>query len=103
VFGPLDASGLRPIPGLDSKYVVSDWTSDGASLFVTSSQNREKTAKVYRVNATTGKMDLWKELGQGLQTGLNSIGPPLFSADGRAYAYVYTQTQSQAYVVKGLK
>jgi len=57
---PLDGSGLRPIPDLDSKYYVAGWTPDGASLYALSSQRRERTAKVYRVNIATGKMDFWK-------------------------------------------
>jgi eukaryotic-like serine/threonine-protein kinase len=100
---PLDGSGLRPIPGLDPKYSVNGWTSDGSSLYVFSGRMSEKAALVYRVNPTTGKMDFWKEFGGGLQAGVDDVGPPRFSRDGTAHAYVYEQVLSQAYVVKGLK
>jgi hypothetical protein len=63
----------------------------------------EKSAQIYRVDPTTGKMDFWKEFGGSLQVGVNDVGPPRFSGDGSAYAYVYEQVLSQAYVVKGLK
>jgi hypothetical protein len=100
---PLDGSGFRPIPGLDPKYGVNGWTPDGSSLYVSSGQMSEKSAQIYRVDPTTGKMDFWKEFGGSLQVGVNDVGPPRFSGDGSAYAYVYEQVLSQAYVVKGLK
>ena len=100
---PLDGSGLRPVPGLDSKYYVSDWSPDGTSLYALSSQSREGAAKVYRVNVVTGKMEFWKTFGENLPAGVASVGGPRFSSDGSAYAYVYSQVLSQAYVVKGLQ
>ena len=100
---PLDGSGQRSVPGLDSKYYVSDWSPDGTSLYALSSQEREGAAKVYRVNVVTGKMELWKVFGANLPAGVASVGGPRFSIDGSAYAYVYSQVLSQAYVVKGLQ
>jgi hypothetical protein len=63
----------------------------------------DKVAKIYRVDIATGKMTLWKEFGTGLPMGAVSVGPPVFSSDGSAYAYTYDQILSQAYVVKGFK
>ena len=100
---PLDGGGLHPIPGLEPKYYISSWAPDGASVYVASGLQREITAKVYRVNITTGKMEFWKTFGENIPVGVNGVGGPLLSSDGRAYAYIYTQTLSQAYVVKGLK
>jgi serine/threonine protein kinase len=100
---PLDGSGLRPVPGLDSKYYVSDWSPDGTSLYALSSQSREGAAKVYRVNVVTGKMEFWKTFGENLPAGVASVGGPRFSSDGSSYAYVYSRVLSQAYVVKGLE
>ncbi|HTW59930.1 MAG TPA: protein kinase [Terriglobales bacterium] len=99
---PLDGTGLRPIPGLDSKYFVTGWTPDGTSVYALSSLRQERIAKVYRVNVTTGKMEFWKSFGDALPAGAGA-GPPHFSSDGSAYAYVYVQTLSEGYVVKGLK
>ncbi len=100
---PLDGSGLRPVPGLDSKYYISDWSPDGQYLYALSSQRREGAAQVYRVNITTGKMEFWKTFGANLPAGVANVGGPRFSSDGSAYAYVYSRVLSQAYVVKGLK
>jgi Tol biopolymer transport system component len=94
---------LRSIPGLDSKYFVTDWAPDGASVYALSSQEREGAAKVYRVNVATGKMEFWKTFGANLPAGVANVGGPHFSPDGSAYAYVYSQVLSQAYVMHGLK
>ena len=60
---PLDGSGLRLVPGPDSSYYVTGWSPDGGSLYVASSRADQKTAKVYRVNIATGKMELWRTFG----------------------------------------
>jgi eukaryotic-like serine/threonine-protein kinase len=99
---PLDGSGIRLIPGLDSKYYVVGWFPDGESLYVASSRS-EKAAKVYRVNTQTGKMEFWKTFGEEAGAGVTATGAPDFSVDGSAYAYVYVRTLSEAYVVTGLK
>jgi Tol biopolymer transport system component len=99
---PMDGSGFRPIPNFDSSYAVLGWTADGASLYAMSNHLGEKLAKVYRVNITTGKMDLWKTFGDSLPSGATA-GAPRLSSDGSSYAYGYNELLSQAYVVKGLK
>jgi Tol biopolymer transport system component len=99
----LDGGAARPIPDLDSKYRVAGWSPDGASVYASSSKQGARTAPVYRVNVATGKMELWKTLGEGVPTGSAGLGSPRFSNDGTAYAYVYSQVLSHAYVVKGLQ
>jgi dipeptidyl aminopeptidase/acylaminoacyl peptidase len=101
---PLDGSGVRPIPDLDSKYNVAGWAPEGTSLYAISNKQSDKTAKVYRVNTATGKKEFWKEFGDQMpKTGIKGVGLPLLSGDGSAYAYVYSQALSVAYVVNGLK
>ena len=99
---PLEGGGLRPLPGIDSRYYVTGWAPDGASVYVGESHSHERTVKIFRANVTTGKMDVWKTFGDSLPTGANA-GSMLFSSDGSAYVYLYDQILSQAYVVKGLK
>jgi Tol biopolymer transport system component len=99
---PLDGSGFRAIPGLDSNYYVAGWSPDGGSVYVASSRG-EKTAKVYQVNIQTGKMEPWRIFGAEGGAGVTETGAPHFSADGSGYAYVYVRVLSEAYVVTGLK
>ena len=100
---PLNGSGFRAIPGLDTKHYVTGWTPDGASVYVTPSHQRDRVAAVYRVDIATGKMELWKTFGAGNSVGITGVSGPRLSDDGNAYAYVYSQAMSEAYVAKGLK
>jgi Tol biopolymer transport system component len=99
---PLDGSGLQLIPGLDAKYSTTGWSPDGESLYVASSRI-ETIAKVYQLTIKTGKMEPWKTFGTEAGVGVTSISPPIFSIDGKAYAYIYVRIPSEAYVVTGLK
>jgi hypothetical protein len=100
---PLDGSGIRLIPGLDSNYYVTGWSPDGGSLYVVSNRLSEKTAKVFRVDIVTGRMEPWKIFGAEAGAGVSQVGGPNFSRDGSAYAYVYVRVLSEVYVVMGLK
>jgi Tol biopolymer transport system component len=100
---PLDGSGIRPIPGLDSNYYVSGWSPDGLSLYVASTHAGQKVAKVNKVNVTTGKMEPWRTFGEGAAAGVTGTSAPRFSSDGSAYAYVYVQVLSEGYIMTGLR
>ncbi len=100
---PLTGSGLRPIPGLDSNYYLTGWSPDGGWLYAISRRMGEQTAKVLKVNISSGKMEPWKTFGAEAGAGISLIGGPHFSRDGNAYAYVYGRVLSEAYVVQGLK
>ncbi|MFZ0941607.1 MAG: hypothetical protein WAN63_19405, partial [Candidatus Sulfotelmatobacter sp.] len=100
---PLEGGGIRPIPGLDSLYHVIGWSLGGESVYAVSNRAIEKTEKVYKVNASTGKMELWKTFGEGTAAGIRNVGGLRVSGDGTAYAYIYAITLSQAYVVTGLQ
>ena len=100
---PLDGSGLRLIPGLDSSYRVRGWMPDGQSVYAVSIRQQEKIRSVYQVNVATGAVKPWKTFGEGLASGGTSIGNSYFAGDGGAYSYVYSQTISQVYVVRGMK
>jgi eukaryotic-like serine/threonine-protein kinase len=100
---PLEGGGIRAIPGLDSAYTVVGWSPDGGSVYAVSSRENERTAKVYKVNVATGKMELWRTFGVGTVAGVKGAGGLQLSRDGSAYAYGYSVTLSQAFVVTGLK
>lgn len=100
---PLEGSGIRPIPGLNSNFYVAGWSSRGRSIYTASSRAEQRTAKLYEVNPLTGKMESWRTFGADAGAGLTEVQAPLFSNDGRAYAYGYARVLSEAYVVTGLK
>jgi len=73
---PLEGSGIRLIPGLDSSYYVTGWSPDGGSVYAVSSRASEKIAKVYKVDTATGKMELWKTFGTEVAAGVTGVGAP---------------------------
>lgn len=100
---PLDGSGLRLIPGLDSSFRVRGWAPNGDAVLAVSVRQREKIRNVYQVNTHTGKMEPGKTFGEGAAPGATIGSNSYVSGDGGAYAYVYQQKLSQVYVVRGLK
>jgi eukaryotic-like serine/threonine-protein kinase len=99
----LGGDNLQTIPGLQPKYGISGWCPDGISVYAALNRLGNRTAKVYKLNTTTGNLEFWKEFGTGLSGGISGVGSPVFSRDGNSYAYVYVRILSQAYVARGLK
>ena len=95
-------SKFTPIPAFDPQYTVIDWTRDDRELYAFSNQLKDRSARVFRLDPRTGKMEFWKEFG-GNMTGIQAVGPPLFAKNADAYAYFYTQLLSEGYVVKNLQ
>jgi Tol biopolymer transport system component len=100
---PVAGGESRPIPGLDSSYLVIGWAPDGKTLLGDQTQDRGNARKIFRVDPVTGRVELWKTFGEQLAANGALIVPPRFSNDGSAYAYMYVQSLSQGYVVTGLK
>jgi eukaryotic-like serine/threonine-protein kinase len=103
---PLEGSGFRPIPGLETGYNVIGWTADSESVYVAPIRRgaaAAKPVKVYRANIQTGKMEPWRTFGEETGAGVSSVVAPHLSSDGSAYAYLYVRVLSEAYVVTGLK
>jgi hypothetical protein len=94
---------MQLIPGLDSAYYVAGWTPDGASVYMASTKDSERVAKVYKTNIATGKMETWKNFGAESNAGAEGVGGLVLSSDESAYAYVYDRVLSEAYVVTGLR
>jgi eukaryotic-like serine/threonine-protein kinase len=95
----IEGGSFTAFAGLDPKYLVLGYTTDGASLLVFDRSSTARTASVSRFDLVTKKVTSWKTFG----TPNSSNGPPNFSRDGRAYYYVYSQLQSVGYVASGIK
>jgi len=98
----IEGTGIQPIPGVDSSQSITGWTPDGSEVYVESTRQDSRAAKLYRLNPDTGKLTYWKTFGAALP-GVANVSTVLLSADGRAYAYIYSQTLSEAYIIRGLK
>ena len=107
----LDASGTSstysirsgegtPVRGLSPGEVAFGWAGDGKSVYA---YRPAVPALVYRVDLSTGKRELWKELDPPNPAGINFIRAPHISADGKAYAYNYNRVLSELFLVDGVK
>jgi WD40 repeat protein len=102
---PLEGGEFHPIPGLESSYSIRGWTADGESLNLSPKRSGAlslRSAKVFRANVQTGKIELWKTFGEQTGAGVSSVSPPHLSSDGTGYAYLYIRVLSEAYVITGL-
>src|SRR6202453_3118214 len=102
---PLEGGEFHPIPGLESSYSILGWTADGESLNLSPKRSGAlslRSAKVFRANVQTGKIELWKTFGEQTGAGVSSVSPPHLSSDGTGYAYLYIRVLSEAYVITGL-
>jgi len=98
---PVDGGTARDISG----FVVGDlpiqWSPDGRSLYVL--RRGELPARVFRLDPSTGRRDLWKEFVPSDPDGIVDINPILITPDGNSYVYSYRRALSDLYLVDGLK
>jgi hypothetical protein len=59
--------------------------------------------KVFRINLTTGRRELWKELMPPDPAGLLYIRAPSLTPDARGYGYTYFRVLSQVYLIENVK
>jgi Tol biopolymer transport system component len=100
---PVEPGPPRPIPGIDPDDRVLRWTADGKSLFVSHQPGPSLTSRVYRIDISTGRRELWKEFTPRDTTGIQSLGANAATADGKILIYTYSHTLSDLYIVEGLK
>jgi Tol biopolymer transport system component len=98
---PVEACVPREIAGVEAGERPINWSSDGKSLWVF--QAGETPARVYQVDVTTGKRELWKELRPADPAGTRGINRVLITPDGKSYAYHYNRFLSELFLVEGLR
>jgi sugar lactone lactonase YvrE len=98
---PLAGGKPRPISGLTSDDIWTNWSLDGRSAYVY--QDKKTYAELYRLDLSTGQRQLVKKLAPSDPAGLSAIAPVRVTPDGKAYAYSYDRALSELYLVKGMK
>lgn len=94
-FYPLAGGPPNPIPGLQPKERIA--RLDGKYVWTSTDKN------VFRIDRATGQRETITDFGSGSPQQSLFTGPPLLSADGRAYAYTYGTETSDLYVVEGAR
>ncbi len=97
---PIKGGPARPIPGLKEGFRPVQWSDDGRFLF--GYRAGELPSKIYRVEITTGKETVMRELKPGSPAGVVIVAPVVVSRDGKRFAYSYNQTLSTLYLISGL-
>jgi eukaryotic-like serine/threonine-protein kinase len=107
--GPDQKGYLYPTAGGDPRIVIGmepgdlpvNWNQDGTSIYLY--RTGEVPAKVYRLELSTGKKTLWKQIVPIDPTGVSTIGPIMVTPDGKTYVYGFHRTLGDLYLVEGLK
>jgi eukaryotic-like serine/threonine-protein kinase len=91
----------QPIPGILEDESPVGWTADGKSIYVY--KRGLYPARIFRLEISSGKRELWKELTPPDPAGISNVAPPAIAADGKTYAYSYNRILSDLFLAEGLK
>ncbi len=97
----VDSGEIRPIAALGVGEAPIAWSSDGRSLFVY--RLGEVPATVNKLELTTGRKQVIKQLVPPDVSGVTDISSILITPDGNNYVYEYGRTLSDLYLVNDLK
>ena len=99
---PVAGGEPRPIPGLEPDEIPICWGADGRSLYV-GSDFGVMPVKVHRLDLSSGRRELWKELAPPDLAGVPRLTAIGLTPDARSYVYVYISRLTNLYLVEGLK
>ena len=98
---PLDGSEARPLAGLEQGEEPLRWTTDGRSLYV--ANLGRLPVEVYRLDTTTGRRQLWKQIGPLDAAGLANSSGMSITPDGRSFVNVFVRVLNELYTADGVK
>ncbi len=98
---PLDGGAPQRLEGLDSGDAVVAWSASANAVFVV--KGADLPVKLDRLDLTTGRRTLARELAPADETGLMALYPtgPILPDDLSTYAYGYTKRVSSLFLVSG--
>jgi eukaryotic-like serine/threonine-protein kinase len=97
---PIDGGPVRPFEGLEVNDRPLRWSPDGKTLYV---RNGALPARLYRMDTSSKKRELWRELMPSDPAGVVAIRTVKVSADGASVFYGYTRHLSNLYLLEGLR
>lgn len=96
---PLSGGPPRPIPFLGPQDDVAGFAAGGHAVYV---RTRPDLSRVFRMDLTSGKREVWKIIHISDPAGFRRFGPMRITADGKSIAFGLQRTLSQLYLVEGL-
>jgi serine/threonine protein kinase len=100
-FYPVSGGEPKAVPGVELGEQPIQWSEDAKAIYFY--KPGDLPAKVYRLDLSTGRKTLWKELMPSDSAGVSRIGPILITPDGKSCLYGYHRILSDLYLVEGLK
>jgi Tol biopolymer transport system component len=98
---PADGGEPRPVVGAAPDDSVIRWSPDGRSLLIFHSD--DVPARIVRLEIATGKREPMRTIGPADMTGVLSVGPFVFTDDGKSYAYACRRMVSHLFLVEGAR
>jgi Tol biopolymer transport system component len=98
---PIDGGSPRPVAGTEPDENPIRWSSDSGSLYLY--RTREAPARVFKLDLTTGRRELWKTIAPADRSGLVGIDNVVMTPDARSYAYGYEQILTALELAEGLR
>jgi Tol biopolymer transport system component/tRNA A-37 threonylcarbamoyl transferase component Bud32 len=99
---PIGGGPMQPVPAFEPAVERPiRWSADGRFLFVR--MQRPPALQVWRIDLTTGRKELWRDLTQADPAGVVGMVSLALSPDGRAYAYTPSRVLSALFLVEGLR
>jgi eukaryotic-like serine/threonine-protein kinase len=100
---PVDGGPPRAIDGVDPNDEILQWSADQRFLYVGANPGPRPTARIDRLEVSTGRRELWKEFTLPDPAGIDDFRAGAITPDGKAFVFIYKQQISDLYVVDGLK
>ena len=100
---PVEGGPPQPVTGFEPNDVLQRWSADQRFIYAGAGIRRVLTARVYRIEVSTGRREPWKEFSLPDPTGISGIGCSAITPDGKNFIFSYTQQFSDLYIVDGLK
>ena len=98
---PVGGGECRGVEGASEGDMPIRWAEGGGALYVR--QRGEVPVRVYRLELSTGRRELVRELMPKDPTGVYEVLRVLLTPDAGCHAYTYTRDLSDLYLVDGLK
>jgi hypothetical protein len=101
LYYPTDGSTPRPVAGAQPGELPVRWSDDGRYVWLL--WRSGLPAKLIRIEAATGRREIWKELTPLDPTGVISVNSIALTGDGSSYAFSAAWQLSELYVADGLR
>lgn len=98
---PIEGGQVREVGEAANGETVLRWAAKGDSFF-TMTRHGNAGFKVFRVDAASGRKQLWKEIKPADPMGVTALGLSI-TPDGESYIYSYQRDSSNLYLITGLR